>query len=128
MSTASVADMNDDLHGCRAYTRGMAAPLKTPQIDGFWLREWRIARGITQEQVAEALDTHKSVISNYERGKREPGVAVILRLASAIGVHPGDLFRAPDDVSLDALTVGLPQDARAHIAHTVAALAESLRR
>ena len=99
-----------------------------PRVNGFWLREWRRARGFTQEQVAEALDTHKSVVSNYEVGKREPGVATILKLAEALGIPPGDLFRPPDQTSLDTLVSGLDEEARGHLSRAVAALAESYRK
>lgn len=50
------------------------------------IRQARIQRGMTQEELAELLDTTKSAISRYELGKREPRAEQLVAIANALGV------------------------------------------
>lgn len=93
----------------------------------FYLREWRRMKRRTQEDLADTLNIHHTGLGKYERGEREPGPEMIVRIARALEIAPGDLFRHPSDPSLDGMVVGLSDEARAHIAKTVKALAESYR-
>lgn len=68
-----------------------------------YLQEWRKSRGLTQEQLAERLDTSKGQISNYESGKRGMSAGVLEALEEALQLEPGDIFRDPDQPSADAL-------------------------
>jgi transcriptional regulator with XRE-family HTH domain len=54
-------------------------------------RELRVERGISQDDLARETGLHATVIGRYERGVREPRVAMILRLAKGLGVKPGEL-------------------------------------
>jgi transcriptional regulator with XRE-family HTH domain len=56
------------------------------------LRRLRQERGLTQEQLALAADMHMADIGAIETQGREPRVTTIARLATALGVHPGELF------------------------------------
>lgn len=58
------------------------------------VRSLRRERGWTQEQLAEAAGLHENYVSRLETGNQEPGLFVILRLAQALGVAPGDLLAA----------------------------------
>ncbi|MCJ8143833.1 helix-turn-helix domain-containing protein [Ancylobacter sp. A5.8] len=109
-----------------------ATKLQSPQsqhqpVDGFYLREWRRAKKVTLEALADRLGMHVTSVGNYETGKREPGAATIIRLAQALEISPGDFFRHPNVPSLDGLVAGLPETDRAVIAETVQALATSYR-
>lgn len=46
----------------------------------------RAARGLTQEQLAEATDRDTSFISRIESGAREPSVTSLREIARALGV------------------------------------------
>lgn len=47
---------------------------------GFALREWRDKFGVSQARLAEEVGVGASVLSDYERGRRdEPGVGVVRR-------------------------------------------------
>lgn len=59
----------------------MAAP-STPPI-GQRLRELREALGLTQEALAVPMGTRAPVISRYERGRRVPDAAWLIRLGKA---------------------------------------------
>ncbi len=45
----------------------------------------RIEAGLSQEQLAEAAGLHWTYVSGIERGKRNPSVAVLVRLGAALG-------------------------------------------
>jgi transcriptional regulator with XRE-family HTH domain len=57
----------------------------------------RKARGLTQEQVAEASGYGQNYISSLERGRRNPTVITLLLLADAVGAMPRDLVSPTDE-------------------------------
>lgn len=59
---------------------------------GARIRELREAKGWIIRDLARAMDTSESYISNLERGVNEPGRAMIERLCLALGCTPNDLF------------------------------------
>lgn len=50
------------------------------------LKAIRIAKGFTQQQVADILEITKGTYSGYETGRREPDVFKIKALANLFGV------------------------------------------
>lgn len=74
---------------------------KTPRRH--YLAAWRKERGLSQEQLADRLGTHKAQISNWETGKRSIGMEVQAALADALSIEPQDLFRDPARPSADEL-------------------------
>jgi transcriptional regulator with XRE-family HTH domain len=56
------------------------------------LRGIRKERGYSQEALAFRAEVHRTEVSLLERGKRDPGVNMTLRLAGALGVDPGELL------------------------------------
>lgn len=66
---------------------------KTPATAfGEVLRELRLQRGLTQDQLAEEAMTERSHISALERAEKGPSLATILSLATALGVSAGELI------------------------------------
>ena len=59
---------------------------------GHAVREQRHALGISQELFAERAKLHQTYVSGIERGKRNPTLSVIWRLADALEIGPGDLL------------------------------------
>ena len=59
---------------------------------GTQLKTLRTRRGLQQSQVAEAVGVSASAIGAYERGQREPTLALLIALA--------DFFAVPADVLL----------------------------
>jgi transcriptional regulator with XRE-family HTH domain len=55
------------------------------------LRRRRIAVGISQEELGERTDLHRTEISLLERAGREPRFATLLKLCGALGTTPNDL-------------------------------------
>lgn len=54
----------------------------------------RRAAGMTQVELARALDTDQSRISKIEQGERRLDIIDYLRICQAIGVDPGEPLRA----------------------------------
>jgi transcriptional regulator with XRE-family HTH domain len=65
-------------------------------IFGRQLRELRLARGLTQQQLAAMINSTHPFISNLERGVMLPGLAVLLRLADALDCNVSDLVAVLD--------------------------------
>jgi transcriptional regulator with XRE-family HTH domain len=83
----------------------------------FYLKEWRQHRGMTQEQLADALNTSKGEVSRYERLQRTLSLLIQLRLARALRIMPEQLFSPPDRTSADAMLAPLaPEDRERYIA------------
>ena len=50
------------------------------------LRELRLQKGVTQKEVAEAIGYNRIDYSRYERGDRQPSIAVLKLLSEYFGV------------------------------------------
>ena len=57
------------------------------------VRAARLARGLSQEQLAFEAEMKRSYLSDLERGTRNPSVRALGRLAQALGVEPPELLR-----------------------------------
>jgi transcriptional regulator with XRE-family HTH domain len=55
------------------------------------LRRARHAASISQEELAERTELHRTEISLLERGGREPRLGTMVKLATALGVTPEKL-------------------------------------
>lgn len=58
------------------------------KIVGSNVRALRIAKGITQEELAFEADLDLTYVGGIERGKRNPSLMVMARLAEALNVTP----------------------------------------
>ena len=56
------------------------------------LREARMEKKMSQGDIAKKLGVHRSYISGLERGKRNPSLLTINKMAKAIGVEPKELL------------------------------------
>lgn len=60
---------------------------------GHTLRETRRQTNVSQDDLARLSGVDRSAISNYERGRREPNLRTIVKLARAMNVSPSSLLR-----------------------------------
>jgi len=58
---------------------------------GELLKSIRIAKGFTQESLADKIGVKKQTISRYENSDREPNVRTAKRIADALGVSLAEL-------------------------------------
>lgn len=56
------------------------------------VREERVQRGWTQEQLAERIEAHLSFIGQLERGIKKPSLMTIKKIANAFGMRAGDIL------------------------------------
>lgn len=54
---------------------------------GAFIRQKRIEQGITQAQLAKAIDISSSLVSRIESGERRPSHRELLRLSEVLGVR-----------------------------------------
>jgi len=59
---------------------------------GSALKEWRLRRQLTQEQLAERAGLSYKFIGEVERGQGNPSLDTLISLAEALGVSLPDLF------------------------------------
>lgn len=56
------------------------------------VRTLRLAKGWTQEELANQSGLHPTYVGGIERGERNVGLNNILKLARALGLRPAALF------------------------------------
>jgi transcriptional regulator with XRE-family HTH domain len=69
-----------------------AAPVGAPPEVGATLQRMRLARGLTLEDLSRIAGVSKSMLSQIEREKANPTIAITWRLANALGVQIGELL------------------------------------
>lgn len=57
------------------------------------VREMRTAQGLTQEELAFRAGMNVTYLSDLERGRWNPSLAMIVDLASGLDVHPSQLLK-----------------------------------
>lgn len=63
-------------------------------IVGMNVRRFRQRAQMTQEQLAFAAEIDLTYVGGIERGKRNPSVLVLVRIATALGAEPAELLQA----------------------------------
>ena len=56
------------------------------------LRKQREALGLSQEAFADLVGIHRTYVSDLERGKRNPTISVVEKVAKALGSSLGALL------------------------------------
>ena len=65
------------------------------------LKKARTDKGLTQQELAESINTSKSMISGYENGKNDPARSVLINLSKQLGVSINYLMGWNDSPSED---------------------------
>ncbi|XLZ71569.1 XRE family transcriptional regulator [Massilia sp. SR12] len=79
-------------------------PTNAPPEVGAALQRLRLARGLTLEDLSRIAGVSKSMLSQIEREKANPTIAITWRLANALGVQIGELL---SDVEKDVELIKL---------------------
>jgi transcriptional regulator with XRE-family HTH domain len=61
-------------------------------VFGQVLREQRLSRELSQEELALAADVDRTFVSQMERGIRQPTITTLMKLAGALGIQPSTLI------------------------------------
>lgn len=97
---------------------GTRRPIKQPTRRRHFIKEWRKFRGLTQQQLADRVETVVSGISQLEGGKQGYSQAMLEALASALSCEPWDLLNVDpskegDVVDLTRLLKGATPEQKA---------------
>lgn len=77
------------------------------------LRAWREKRGMTQEELADAVGTNQNMIAYLETGERGLSAKWLRRLAVPLNTTPGMILdHDPNDLPADILEIWGTADAR----------------
>lgn len=80
-----------------------SAGTEPPQV-GLALAALREQRGLSLDALSRLAGVSKSMLSQIERGLANPTVAVVWRLANALGVPVARLLHGPDQADASAIT------------------------
>ena len=69
-------------------------------MQGTNIKAVRLKRGMSQQELADAIGVTKSTISKYEKGQREPKYNVLRGIAAALGVDWTDLVPADEQCEI----------------------------
>ena len=70
----------------------MAATKDIRTVVGSILREFREAKGWSQEELGHRSGLHRNYIGGIERGERNVALLNVAKLAKALGIRPRDLL------------------------------------
>lgn len=62
------------------------------QKTGSLIRDFRVKKGMTQQQLADKLGVNQCTVSDYETGQVELTLPKLVRIADALGVTIYDLI------------------------------------
>ena len=57
-----------------------------------WVEELRLAKGLTRQQLADAVGVHYQTIGYLERVEYSPSLVLALRIAGILELEVGDIF------------------------------------
>ena len=63
---------------------------------GLNVQRARRERGLSQEELAHRAAVHQTYLSGVERGRRNPTILVLDKIARALDLDPADLLRRRD--------------------------------
>lgn len=98
---------------------GRIGPRKPVRL---FLAEWRAKRGLTQQQLADRLETSDVTVSRWETGERSPDDRAKAGIAWALGCEVVDLYRHPEQPSADALLRDQPPEVQEQVFRIIAAM------
>ena len=61
------------------------------------LKDLRVRRALTQEELAAKAGIGKNTVNRIERNRAEPHMSTLRKLAAAFGVEPSELVKGGDD-------------------------------
>jgi len=63
------------------------------QMIGARIKKIRTGKGITQEQLAEKININPKYLSSIERGKENPTLDILIKIARSLDVNLDDIFK-----------------------------------
>jgi ribosome-binding protein aMBF1 (putative translation factor) len=82
-----------DAESAAASTPAMPSTHPTLREFGRRVRERRLELALSQEELADRADLHRTYISSLEQGRRNVAIRNLVRLAEALDFDPAELVR-----------------------------------
>lgn len=57
------------------------------------INTFRLAAGLSQEELADAAEIHRTYVSQIERGLKSPTLYVLFNIAAALKINASDIVR-----------------------------------
>lgn len=86
----------------RSHSSSTSSPL---ELLGHTVREIRIDKGLTQEEVANMCGVNRTFIIAVEKGRQNASAMSLIKISVALGVLPAELFRAFSKSSMRKVAV-----------------------
>jgi transcriptional regulator with XRE-family HTH domain len=67
---------------------------------GLAVRDLRLRRNLTQEELAHRARLHRTYLTEIERGTRNPSIEVVEKLANGLAISLSELFRFAETATL----------------------------
>jgi DNA-binding XRE family transcriptional regulator len=91
---AFLAEMEADPAGAQSLAEGRQWVAEQFYEGAHTLARLRLAAGLSQKQLGEAIGMKQEHISRYETGRQEPGIGTAHAIAQALGVDLNTYFKA----------------------------------
>jgi transcriptional regulator with XRE-family HTH domain len=95
---------------------------KPPPSFRHYLKEWRIKRGLTQEELGARVGLSKGEISRCESANRGIKLELQFALMYALEIRPAQFFMSPEEESADDLVEQASPEQRPRILAALKAL------
>lgn len=66
-------------------------------VFGKVIKNLRLERGLTQNNLADIINSERSHISDIERGIKSPSLAMVFRLSKALSISSGELIQTVEN-------------------------------
>lgn len=66
-------------------------------VFGKVIKNLRLERGLTQNNLADIINSERSHISDIERGIKSPSLAMVFRLSKALSTSSGELIQTVEN-------------------------------
>jgi transcriptional regulator with XRE-family HTH domain len=99
------------------------APPPPPEFRHY-LKEWRLKRGLTQEELGARVGLSKGEISRCESANRGIKLELQFSFMHALEIRPAQFFMSPDELSADDLVDRAPPEQKQRILRALKALVD----
>jgi DNA-binding XRE family transcriptional regulator len=92
LARTTPGDDYSQLYGEARAVRLSAVPLSLTEAFGLAVREVRIARGLSQDDAADAAQVDRTTFGQVERAVKSPTLRTVEKMAAGLGIRPVDLM------------------------------------
>lgn len=68
------------------------------------IRRFRVQMNMTQEELAQKIITSRTTVSNYENGRTQPDIDMLVTISEVLETDPGTLITGSDKKTMQIRT------------------------